>query len=68
MFIMARSALGVIYLNQANSVEELLTLSEMALHAAKSKGRNLIEYYQPQIQANAMARAALYDELRDAIG
>lgn len=60
-------SVGVIYLNQANSVEELLTLSEMALHAAKAKGRNLIEYYQPQIQANAMARAALYDELRDAI-
>ncbi|MCL5050520.1 MAG: GGDEF domain-containing protein [Firmicutes bacterium] len=60
-------SVGALHCRHATSVEEILNLSEMAMHAAKSKGRNLIEYYNPKIQENAIARAALYDELREAI-
>lgn len=47
--------------------QSLLKYSELAMYSAKSNGRNLIEYYTSNISDNAIAKAKLYDELREAI-
>jgi len=54
--------------NQAfTSPDEPLKNAELAMFRAKALGRNSICFFDPQMQAEVLARAALEDDLRDAL-
>ncbi len=47
--------------------DEPLKRAELAMYQAKAVGRNAIRFFDPQMQDKVSARAALEDDLRDAI-
>ena len=48
-------------------IDEPLKRSELAMYQAKAIGRNAIRFFDPQMQEKVSARAALENDLRDAI-
>jgi diguanylate cyclase (GGDEF)-like protein len=52
---------------QQESHEEPLKRAELAMFQAKSAGRNSLRFYEPQMQAQVSAHAALESDLRDAL-
>lgn len=48
------------------SADELLARADAAMYQAKNKGRNTVRFYDPQLQAELVARAVLEQELRHA--
>ncbi len=44
-----------------------LNQAELAMHCARDSGRNMVCFFEPQMQAQASARAALESELQDAL-
>jgi diguanylate cyclase (GGDEF)-like protein/PAS domain S-box-containing protein len=52
---------------QQESHEEPLKRAELAMFQAKSAGRNTLRFYDPQMQAQVSAHAALEDDLREAL-
>lgn len=49
---------------EAETVDELLKRCELAMYQAKSDGRNMLRFYDPQMQAAVAARAALESDMR----
>jgi diguanylate cyclase (GGDEF)-like protein/PAS domain S-box-containing protein len=49
------------------SIDEPLKRAELAMYQAKAVGRNTTRFFDPQMQAKVSQRAALEDDLRDAI-
>ncbi|MHB1233545.1 MAG: EAL domain-containing protein [Burkholderiales bacterium] len=54
----------VLFADISDSVEELLKRADLAMYQAKAAGRNTLRFFDPQMQARAMARAALETDLR----
>lgn len=50
-----------------HSATEVLQQAELALHQAKTEGKNATRFFAPHLQAAVAARAAMEDELRRAV-
>jgi diguanylate cyclase (GGDEF)-like protein/PAS domain S-box-containing protein len=50
-----------------DSIDDLLKRADMAMYEAKSRGRNLLKFFNPAMQASLEARAELETELHDAL-
>ncbi|MFC5462081.1 putative bifunctional diguanylate cyclase/phosphodiesterase [Massilia niabensis] len=51
----------------AHSITELLKRADLAMYQAKAAGRNTLRFFDPKIQAAALARSRLEAELRQAL-
>ncbi len=61
------SSIGVTMFNRRDeTVEELLRRADVAMYQAKQAGRNVVRFFDPQMQAEMMWRAQLEKELREA--
>lgn len=56
-----------VYPDDASNSETLLRNANLALHRSKESGKNHFEYYQPQMNAEAMERLQLENQLRQAL-
>jgi diguanylate cyclase (GGDEF)-like protein/PAS domain S-box-containing protein len=62
------SSIGVtVFCDRDNSMDELLRWTDMAMYQAKTAGRNLIRFFDPDMQADIEARVAMEEELRAAL-
>ena len=52
---------------QSESIDEPLKRADLAMYQAKAAGRNTLRFFDPQMQAVVMARAALEAGLREAL-
>ncbi len=55
---------AALYPQDAQAAEELLQYADAALYSAKAKGRNNVQFYSPQLTAQASGRLTLESELR----
>lgn len=61
-------SIGVtLFANQQVGIDELLKRADLAMYQAKAEGRNTLRFFDPQMQAVVMARAALELCLREAV-
>ena len=59
------ASIGVTLFSDAeDTVEELLKRADLAMYQAKGAGRNAVRFFDPQMQAEAMARVGLENDLR----
>lgn len=62
------SSIGASFVNgHEHTVDELLKQADIALSQAKIESRNVLRFFDPQMQANITARVALGNELRVAL-
>ncbi|HEY0307087.1 MAG TPA: EAL domain-containing protein [Acidobacteriaceae bacterium] len=62
------SSIGItLFGNQSQSMDEVLKQADIAMYQAKAAGRNTMRFFAPALQAAVNARAALEEELRNAI-
>ena len=62
-------SIGVVLFHVAQDhPDELLKQADIALYKAKEEGRNRVRYFDPSLQADVTARAALLRDLRQALG
>ncbi len=53
--------------NHGDSVDNILQQADIAMYQAKAAGRNAVRFFAPALQASVNARAALEEDLRQAI-
>lgn len=62
------SSIGAtLFIGQKKSLEELLKQADIAMYHAKALGRNTLCFFDPQMQITINTRAALEDDLRQAL-
>lgn len=62
------ASIGIsIYPNDGNDVEVLLKNADQAMYAAKDKGRNCYHYFTSSMQADALQRMQLSNDLRSGL-
>ena len=62
------SSIGItIFGNPGDSTNEVLQQADIAMYQAKAAGRNTLRFFAPALQAAVNARAALEEDLRQAI-
>lgn len=60
-------SIGIALFSQIQSGDELLKHADIAMYHAKKEGRNTLRFFDPQMQINISARAALEADLRKAL-
>ena len=61
-------SIGVsLYRGHQNSLDEILKQSDLAMYQAKARGRNMVCFFDPEMQAALENRAALENDLRVSI-
>ena len=64
----ATSSMGItVFGDQSAGTNEVLQQADIAMYQAKSAGRNNMLFFAPALQASVNARAAIEDDLRQAI-
>ncbi|MFT3718471.1 EAL domain-containing protein [Pseudorhodoferax sp.] len=58
---------AVLFLSDAVSMEDLLKMADVAMYQAKAAGRNTVCFYDPAMQAELAARAALEADMRQGL-
>jgi diguanylate cyclase (GGDEF)-like protein/PAS domain S-box-containing protein len=62
------SSIGItLFQDNSVSVDELMKRTDTAMYQAKSSGRNTLRFFDPEMQAEVTARAALDIDLREAM-
>jgi diguanylate cyclase (GGDEF)-like protein/PAS domain S-box-containing protein len=62
------SSIGVtVFLDHVSSLEQLLKWTDMAMYHAKDAGRNMIRFFDPNMQISIETRAALESDLHNAL-
>ena len=62
------ASIGVTLFSDAQgTVEELLKRADLAMYQAKAAGRNAVRFFDPQMQAEALARMRLENDLRQCL-
>jgi diguanylate cyclase (GGDEF)-like protein/PAS domain S-box-containing protein len=63
-----RSSIGIsIFGSESKSAHEILQQAEIAMFQAKAAGRKTVRFFAPALQAAVNARAAIEEELREAV-
>ena len=61
-------SIGVtLFSGHQNSIEDLLKQADLAMYQAKTAGRNMLRFFDPEMQAIVAERAALEVDLREAV-
>jgi EAL domain-containing protein (putative c-di-GMP-specific phosphodiesterase class I) len=62
------SSIGIsVFSNHHENIEEILKQADIAMYQAKRSGRNTLRFFDPKMQELITSRAALENELREAI-
>ncbi len=62
------SSIGItVFGDQRESTDDILQQADIAMYQAKAAGRNTMRFFAPALQAAVNARAALEEDLRQAI-
>lgn len=62
------SSIGAtVFNNQKAGIAELFKQADIAMYQAKKSGRNTMRFFDPQMQANIIARATFEQELQQAV-
>jgi diguanylate cyclase (GGDEF)-like protein len=62
------SSIGIVLFSDGPQCsEDLIKSADLAMYRAKSAGRNTLRFFDPQMQATVIARAALESDLRTAV-
>jgi diguanylate cyclase (GGDEF)-like protein len=65
---LSTASIGIaVFADLHDSTDEILKQAEIALYQAKAAGRNTLRFFSPALQAAVNARAALEEDLRQAI-
>jgi len=65
---LSASSMGItVFGDRQNTADEILQQADIALHMAKTAGRNTLRFFSPALQAAVNARATMEDGLRQAI-
>ena len=58
---------ATLFHGQQQSIDELLKQADIAMYQAKKSGRNVLRFFDPQMQTNITTRVSLEGELRKAL-
>lgn len=62
------ASMGIaLFTDQREPIDELLKRADMSMYQAKAKGRNMLQFFDPQVEAAVQAKAELEASLRDAL-
>jgi predicted signal transduction protein with EAL and GGDEF domain len=62
------ASLGIaLFTDQREPMDELLKRADMSMYQAKANGRNMLQFFDPEVEAAVQAKAALEASLRDAL-
>ena len=60
-------SIGVTLFTRGENTDELLKRADLAMYQAKAAGRNALRFFDPKMEATAISRRALEDDIRGAL-